>query len=203
MKKCFSLLLVLALVLNVKAQDNEEKEGGFRKENLFTGGNLSLSFFNNTFLIGGSPVLGYRLANFVDAGIVANIQYTSMRDYRGFDDRLRQTTYGGGLFTRLYPVNFIFAQAQFEHNFITQKYIPGNNSSIAGYKLSTSANSMLVGGGYCSGRARDYNSPFFYMSVLWDISGNANSPYTDAYGRSVPIIRAGVNIPLFQRGSGF
>lgn len=199
--------LVLSLFLGcqflIATAQEEEKEGGFRKENLFTGGNLSLSFFNNTFLVGGSPVLGYRIANFVDAGIVANIQYTSIRDFTTFDDRLRQTTYGGGVFTRLYPVNFIFAQAQIEHNFITQKYIPANNSSLQRYKLTTSANSVLVGAGYCSGRAKDFNSAFFYMSVLWDVSGNSNSPYTDGYGRSVPVIRAGFTIPLFQGRSRY
>ena len=202
MKKLILALLVLSSFTVANAQE-EEKEGGFRKENMFTGGNVSLSFFNNTFLVGGSPVLGYRIANFVDAGIVANIQYTSIRDFRTFDDRLRQTTYGGGVFTRLYPVNFIFAQAQYEHNFIAQKYIPATNSSLQNYKLTTSANSVLVGGGYCSGRARDFNSAFFYMSVLWDVSGNSNSPYTDAYGRSVPVIRAGFSIPLFQGKSRF
>ncbi len=197
MKKLLLSLLLFGQFLVVVGQE-EEKEGGFRKENMFTGGNLSLSFFNNTFLVGGSPVLGYRIANFVDAGLVANIQYTSIRDFRTFDDRLRQTTYGGGVFTRLYPVNFLFAQAQYEHNFITQKYKPAANSSLQTYSLTTSANSVLVGGGYCSGRARDFNSAFFYMSVLWDVSGNSNSPYTDGYGRSVPVIRAGFTIPLFQ-----
>ncbi|MBL0132548.1 MAG: hypothetical protein IPP79_00340 [Chitinophagaceae bacterium] len=59
---------------------------------------------------------------------------------------------------------------------------------------------MLVGGGYASGRAPQGNSPFFYMSVLWDVSDNKTSPYKDAYGRSIPIIRAGFNIPLFQGG---
>jgi len=203
MKKRYILtLLCLLSAASLIAQEEEEvKEKGFKKENLFSGGSISLSFFNNTFLVGANPVLGYRIANWIDAGLVVNYQYSSIRDYYQFDDRLRQTIYGGGAFTRLYPVHFLFAQAQFEHNFITQKYLPPNNGTSA--RATTSANSMLVGAGYTQGRDKYGNSGFFYLSVLWDVSGSSNSPYTDAYGRSVPIIRAGFNVPLFQGRRGY
>lgn len=201
MKRILTVICCLSLLIQAKAQDEEEKRG-FKKENLFSGGSISLSFFNNTFLVGASPVLGYRLGRFADAGVVANIQYSSTRDYRAFNDRFRQTLYGGGLFTRLYPVNFLFAQAQYEYNFITVKYKPALNSSIGAYTETISGNSVLVGAGYCSGRDGRANTPFFYMSVLWDVSGNKTSPYTDAYGRSIPVIRAGFNIPLFQGRGG-
>ena len=201
MKKGLFPLLILCSVITTYAQYEDSEKKGFKKENLFSGGSLSLSFFNNTFLIGASPVLGYKIASFIDAGIVVNYQYISIRDYSVFDDRLRQSIYGGGVFTRLYPVNFIFVQAQVEHNFISQKYIPSPNSGTSSYKAKTSANSLLVGGGYTSGRGRYGNTPFFFLSLLFDVSGNKNSPYTDGAGRSVPVIRAGFNIPLFQ-GSG-
>ncbi|MFM9909907.1 MAG: hypothetical protein ACKVOW_11185 [Chitinophagaceae bacterium] len=202
MKKSILAITLAFLISNASAQYDEPENKGFKKENLFTGGSLSLSFFNNTFLIGGSPVLGYKIANFIDAGIVVNYQYTSIRDYSLFDDRLRQSIYGGGVFTRLYPVNFIFAQVQVEHNFISQKYIPPSGSSIGSYKAKTSSNSLLVGGGYATGRAGSGNSPFFYLSLLVDVSGNTNSPYTDGRGRTVPVIRAGFNLPLFQGNGG-
>jgi hypothetical protein len=54
-----------------------------------------------------------------------------------------------------------------------------------------------VGAGYTQGRIPG-NNGFFYLSVLFDVSGNKNSPYTDNYGRTIPIIRAGINIPLFK-----
>ncbi len=202
MKKGLFSLLLFCSIITAKAQYEESEKKGFNKENLFSGGSLSLSFFNNTFLIGASPVLGYKIANFIDAGIVVNYQYISIRDYTVFDDRLRQSIYGGGLFTRLYPVNFIFGQAQVEHNFISQKYIPSPNSGTSSYKAKTSANSLLVGGGYTSGRGKYGNTPFFFLSLLFDVSGNKNSPYTDGAGRSVPVIRAGFNMPLFQGRGG-
>lgn len=200
MKKITAVLLLsFVLTANLTAQDEpaEEEKRGFQKEKLFTGGSVSLAFFNNTFLIGGSPVLGYSLTKWADAGIVANYNYTSYRDVNGvFNDKLRQSVYGGGVFTRLYPVRFLFAQAQFEHNFIRQKYIPatGNAPSTA----TTSGNSMLVGGGYTTNRFPDQGGAFYYVALLFDVSGNKTSPYTDEFGRVIPIIRAGLQIPLFQ-----
>jgi hypothetical protein len=179
------------------AQDEpEEKKKGFKKENLFTGGSVSLAFYNNTFLVGASPVFGYSLANWADLGIVVNYNYTSYRDVFVFDDRVRQKVYGGGGFLKLYPVRFLFAQAQLEHNFIRQKLIDPNGSVYQKNKME--ATSFLVGGGYTTGRYGRGGGPFYYVAVLFDIANNINSPYTDAYGRSIPIIRGGIQIPLFQ-----
>lgn len=203
MKKIFLLIFCMYGFAQVNAQYEEVEKKGFQKENLFSGGSISLSFFNNTFLVGANPVLGYRLANWVDGGVVLNYQWTSIRDYDFIiDNKLRQSIYGGGVFTRLYPVPFIFAQAQFEHNFLSQREIPPPNSGLPENKYKTSGNSFLIGGGYTSGRVRDANTPFFYLSVLFDVSNNKNSPYVDYRGRIIPIIRAGFNIPLFQRGGG-
>lgn len=203
MKKTGMLAVLLLCLVAAHAQYEETEKKGFQKENLFTGGSISLSFFNGTFIIGGNPVFGYRLANWVDAGVVVNYQYTGIRDYFTSGDKLKQNIFGGGVFTRLYPVRFIFAQAQFEHNFINNKYDPAPNSGITLSKDKTSANSFLIGGGYTSGSAPDGRSPFFYLSLLFDVSGNKNSPYVDNQGRSVPVIRAGFNIPLFQGKGGF
>lgn len=193
------LTLVSCLLLTqlVQAQNNGES-GGFSKERLFSGGSISLGFSNNTFQMGANPVLGYSIADWVDAGLVVNYIYTSYRDVYEFNDRLRQSMYGGGAFTRLYPVRFLFAQAQFEHNFIKQKYIPnGGGSSTSD---TQGANSLLLGAGYSTNRYPGSGQPFFYLAVLFDVLDNQYSPYTDAYGRSIPIIRAGIQVPLFQGG---
>lgn len=197
MKKIIlSVVLFVASSTFLLAQEEEEKEKTSFKENLFTGGSVSLAFYSNTFLIGASPVLGYSITKWADAGIVVNYNYTSYRDVSVFDDRLRQTVYGGGVFTKLYPVRFLFAQAQLEHNYIKQKYIPPGGNATSTTK--TDANSFLVGGGYTTGRQGKGGSPFYNLAILFDVSGDNNSPYTDAYGRTIPIIRAGLQIPLFQ-----
>jgi len=199
MKKAgFIITLICFLSISLFAQDDEDDSKGFKKENLFTGGTISLAFYNNTFLVGGNPVFGYNLTKWADLGIVVNYNYTSYRDvsYYGANDKLRQSVYGGGSFVRLYPVRFLFAQAQFERNFIRQKYIPADGSASSTEKFE--ANSFLVGGGYTTNRYPDSGQPFFYLAVLFDIMESTYSPYTDAYNRSIPIIRAGVQIPLFQ-----
>ena len=196
MKRTVLVLSLFAVSIISVAQDDEEKEKRPFKENLFTGGSVSLSFFNNTFLIGGNPVFGYSLTNWADLGLVVNYNYTSYRDVTVFNDRLRQRDYGGGVFAKLYPVRFLFVQAQTEKNFIRQKYLPASGSVPSITKFN--ANSFLVGGGYTTGRNGRGGAPFYYLSILFDVSGDANSPYTDAFGRSIPIIRAGLQIPLFQ-----
>lgn len=199
MKKLFLLpVLLAALCGNAFAQQEEEKEKTPFRENLFTGGSISLAFYNNTFLVGGSPVLGYSFSNWADAGIVVNYNYTSYRDYNFvFNDKLKQYVYGGGGFLKLYPVRFLFAQVQYEHNFIKQNFIPGNGPRQTDKRES---GSFLIGGGYTTGRFGRGGTPFYYLSVLFDVSNDLNSPYTDAYGRAIPIIRGGVQIPLFQGG---
>ena len=192
----FNSLYAQRMPQRQEENNEEEKQKGFKKENLFIGGSVSLAFYNSTFLIGGSPVLGYSIANWMDAGVVVNYNYTSYRDYNFvYNDKLKQTVYGGGVFTKIYPVRFLFVQAQAEHNFIKQKFIPdvGNTQT---YRYD--ANSFLVGGGYTTGRYGKGGPPFFYLAVLFDITGNSNSPYTDGYGRAIPIIRGGIQVPLFQ-----
>src|ERR1044072_1578792 len=125
----YRLPLALLLLISTSAafgQENEnEQPHGFQKDRLFTGGSISFGLGTNTFQVGGSPVFGYSIANWLDAGVLANYNYVSYRDVYVNNDKLRSSTYGGGVFARIYPFGFFFAQAQFEHNFIRQKYIPG------------------------------------------------------------------------------
>ncbi|HLG38687.1 MAG TPA: hypothetical protein VI461_03425 [Chitinophagaceae bacterium] len=210
MKKFFLSAITLLLITDILfAQDEEKEEKGFKKENLFTGGSITLSFFNGQTLLGANPIFGYRLADWVDAGIGFNFVYSGARDYYEFDDRVRQTVYGPGVFTRLYPISFLFAQAQFEHNFTTLKYIAAPGSVFyTNDKIKASANSLLLGAGFAQGREKGSNS-FYYISLLFDVLKNVNSPYINVdYNPNnpsaqpritmAPIIRAGLNIALFE-----
>ena len=202
MRSKLIVFIFIASVISVhtNAQGGEEKEKVPFKQNLFTGGTISLAFYSNTFLVGGSPVLGYSITNWADLGIVINYNYTVYRDYRIFDDRLKQQNFGGGPFVKLYPLRFIFAQAQYEYNFLRLKYIPPPNSGYSEEKDGLEAKSFLVGGGYTTGRMGRGGAPHYYLAILFDVLHEPGSPYTDAYGRSIPIIRGGVQIPLFQGG---
>ena len=196
MKKAIFLLL-LPLCFHVKAQDKDEtpevKKGGFKKEKLFTGGSANIGFSSGSTMLGITPQIGYSITNWADLGINFNLNYVSQRDYNT-TDKIRQTTYGPGAFVRLFPVNFLFATAQYEYNSIHKKLISGG---LPTQKGSINANSFLIGAGYAGGRERGGNS-YYYFSIMWDISGDKNSPYLDQFGRANPVIRAGYNIGLFQ-----
>jgi hypothetical protein len=195
----FGVIGLLFISISAIAQEEQiEVKRGFKKENLFTGGSISLGFSGNSFQAGASPFFGYNLASWVDAGITVNYNYASYRYVAIVDpnDKLRSSTYGGGAFARLYPISFAFVQAQFEHNFINQKLIPGNGTPSS--KTSQEANSLLLGVGYATGRYPHSGQPFFYLSLLFDVLNNEYSPYVRNGGGIIPILRGGLQVPLFQ-----
>jgi len=205
MKSVYSLLLVLLFSANAFAQEDtdEDKKGGFKKENLFTGGSLNLSFGSGTTALGISPYFGYSLNKYVDVAVSAGINYISQRQYDyyyNYQGKIRQTIYGPGAFVRVFPVKFIFLQAQYEYNAIKYKVIYNDNYGLPDEKYRYNASSLLLGAGYAGGREEGSNS-FYYFSVSFDVAGSKNSPYIEynnADKRVIPIIRAGYNFALFQ-----
>jgi len=202
MKKIITTALLVTLVLSGFAQSeedsSEEKTGGFKKEYLFSGGSINLSFFSGVTVLGASPQLGYSVAKWLDAGVLFGYTYSSERDPYN-NDKYRQQIIGPGAFIRLFPINFLYASVEFQHNFILQTYVPGSGGPSSSYKVD--ANSLLVGAGYTSGRSYR-NSPYYYFSVSVDLINNKNSPYTDRYNNLLPVVLAGFNIPLFQGQRG-
>lgn len=198
MKSLVLLLIASGFCICSFAQyEDAERVNGFKKENMFVGGNIQLQFSNIYTALGLSPYVGYSLTKWLDVAASLNFSYTSQRDNYIVGDKIRQTVYGPGAFVRLFPLNFLFAQAHFEQNFIKLKYVPAENSSYTVEDQSFNAQSFLVGGGYAGGRSK-YSGSFYYFAVLWDVAENKNSPYVDYLGRSVPIFRAGYNVALFE-----
>ena len=195
MKKMFLLLFMTAFSITIFAQrdSSEERTGGFQKDKLFTGGDVTVSFYTGGTTLGISPYFGYSLTHWLDAAVSLNFIYQGQKDQYG--DKYRQTNIGPGAFVRLFPIDFLYAQAQYEHNFINAKYIPNNGSGNNRYK--TDVNSLLLGAGYSSGRSEGSNT-YYYLSVMFDVAQLPGSPYVDTYGRLIPVIKAGFNIGLFQ-----
>jgi len=198
MKKSIFLLL-LPLCFHVHAQeqnDNSDEKKGFPKYKLFTGGSATLGLANGSTMIGLTPQFGMSVTDWMDAGVTFNWNYLSENDPNS-PAKVKLNTYGPGAFVRLFPLNFLFATAQYEHNFMSQKYIPGVSGQPA-QTIHYGASSLLLGGGYAGGRQRGGNT-YYYMSVSWDVLGETNSPYVDSYGRSIVQFRVGYNIGLFQK----
>lgn len=204
MKKLFLLFFcasIFALKLSAQTEKDEEEEvkkSFFKKENLITGGNVALGLGSGNFSVGVGPYFGYSVNKYVDVAIGLNYSYISQRD--NFTTlKLRQSVIGPSAFVRLYPVKFLFAHAQYEYNFIKFKQIYGNGIPDDVFKLKVP--SLLIGPGFASGRNADSKS-FYYISVLFDVLKDVNSPYTDNLGRVTPVFRAGYNIALFQGNGG-
>ena len=207
MKKLWALILLFALsVPIVNAQDEEEK-GGFKKENLFTGGSVTLAFYNRQTILGANPILGYKIADWVDAGIGVNYVYSSQRTVVDYGDKVRQHVYGGGPFVRLYPIPQFFIQSQLEQNWSSVTY-HAPDDGVPPIRSKVDATSLLLGGGIASGREKGAVT-FFYFSVMVDVLKDINSPYVNVeYPDNditrqpritmTPIIRGGMNIGLFQ-----
>jgi hypothetical protein len=207
MKKILMLCLVTVFILSysdaqtIKEENEEQNKGGFKKENLFAGGNVAVGFGTGSFSFGLGPYIGYSFNKYIDVAVSLNYNYISQRDYYVEGDKLRNSVIGPGGFVRIYPVKFLFAHAQYEQNFLKAKYFPAPNSFYQLQEEKLSVGSLLVGPGFASGRDED-NKSFYYFSVLFDVAKNINSPYLDGSGRLNPIIRAGFNIALFQGDGG-
>lgn len=174
-----------------KNDEEESQQGGFRKDMLFTGGNVNIGFFNGVTVLGATPQLGYSVTNWLDAGISVGYTYTSQSV--ASDYKVRQTIIGPGAFARIFPIQFLFASIQYEHNFIRVKQIVSGNSFIN----KVNAGSLLLGLGYTSGKD-GRNQPYYYFSVAFDVMNNINSPYRTVANEVYPVVNAGFNIPLFQ-----
>lgn len=198
MKHLLTILLLAASLSTNAQRDEEEEKNGFDLNRMYVGGSINLGFGSGSFAIGGNPQVGYSLTNWLDAGITTNLVYGSQRyNFNGIDIRQRSWTYGGGPFVKIFPINMIHLQAQYEYNFIK-----GNVENLQnGFReeFSVSAPSLLVGAGYGQ---RVIGQSSFFTTILFDITKNDNSPYVTAEGNSkiaMPVVRAGFTVYLGRK----
>lgn len=194
MKKLCIVLLALTLVQIASAQEETEEKKGFRKENLFIGGNFGLTIGDYT-LINISPQVGYRFNKYVAAGAGINAQYASekQRNYSG-DVIYRDSRgiLGLNVFGRVYPLQYIMLQVQPEANYIfgRQKYYD-NNQTLTTDLDAEIVPSLLLGGGAVlpSGRSS------LVIAVFWDALYDPNKTNRSPYGKR-PFLTIGYNINL-------
>ena len=175
----------------VNTYTDEGSGTGFRKENLFVGGGLGLGFGSYDFNVGINPEVGYSLTRWLDAGIVGNFNYTSVRadpNYN-YNIRTRQFSYGGGLFARVYVLPFLFFTVQPEFNWLSVNQKSMDNGETQNF--SANAPSVLLGIGYGQ---RVVGQSNFYIALMFDAVDNKYSPYNDINGHPLPVIRAGFDI---------
>lgn len=173
MKNCFLAICMVALALTGFSQDNTET-GGFKKENLFLGGNFGLSLGDYT-LINLSPQLGYRFNRYLAAGMGINAIYSSNKEYFNGQPYLKTTRgiVGLNVFGRVYPLKNIMLQLQPEGNYLFGKlhFYDNNQSTSLDAEIVPS---LLAGGGVVLPSG---GKSAFIVSVFFDMLNNVNSPY--------------------------
>ena len=180
-KLLFSLFVCAAFIGKAQnEQDNVGEEKGFKKENVFVGGNFGLTFGDYT-LINLSPQVGYRFTRFFAAGVGINGQYVGFKD-RAFNGdvyrKVSQGVAGLNIFGRVFPIsNFgLYLQAQPEANYLFGKEIYYQPSKEE-YKLdATIAPSFLLGGGIILGSGGRGGA---MISVMYDVLQHEDSPYSN------------------------
>ncbi len=170
---------------------SKDDSKGFKQENIFLGGGLNIGFSSGSFGVGLNPEIGYSIAHWLDAGVAVNTSYNTISADYNYGVSQKSFNYGAGVFTRIYPVPFLFLQIQPEHNW-------SNNTLRDPYtdisqKINFQSNSVLAGIGYSN---RSVGQGNFYTVIMIDLLSDKNSPYRDGYNRILPVIRAGFNFYL-------
>ncbi len=196
MKWLFTSILTLSTLVCF-AQEVEiidDRKGQFKQENIFIGTSLNLGISNRFFTVGLNPEIGYSINKWLDAGVSINFNYNT-QSFVDFNNvvyqRNKSFIYGAGTFVRIWPANFLYIQAQPEHNWIdaSAKDVSTNQSFVTKYNVS----SLLLGVGYGT---RNIGSSISYVTLMIDVLQNFNSPYRDQLNDPLPVFRAGFGIYL-------
>ena len=197
-------LLIFSFKLNAQNENQNDTSNtnllqnyGFDKHKLFAGGSVNIGYGSgngvSTFAIGALPEIGYTFKNWLDLGLAFNINYYSGSEYIDLYDPsydvpgYKATSYGAGIFARVHPFEQFFFQVQPEiDNYsikqtylgITQKYFHTSTSYLTG-----------IGWGQ-----RIIGESSFYTLIMVDLGNEKNTPYKDAQGNVLPVIRAGFNL---------
>jgi hypothetical protein len=156
------------------------QQSGDPGNKLFFGGNFGVSFGNST-LVNVSPLVGYRFNDWFAAGGGVNFIYSSFTTRDGSGNKVFTDSYGTaglGIFGRVYPIRFLFAQVRPELNYVwgKTKYFYGNlpEQTYPGKLVP----SVLVGGGVALPAGRGA----ILLSLNYDIVQDKRSPYgTNAF----------------------
>ena len=185
----FTLISHLAQAQNIIQTQKLLEE---QKPILF-GGGLLLGGGNNSFQLGLNPELLKSYNKYIDAGVIANIYYSSFNLAFGSNEKIKNFQLGAGVFTRIWPLEQFFIQIQPEYN---RTWTSANNYSN-GIRARTSfgATSILGGIGYGTHNANGMS----YFSVMIDLLNADQSPYKIGQSRAQPIIRAGAGFPIFRK----
>ena len=169
-------------VMAAREQERQQQQAQQDQKPWFFGGGAVLGFSSGSGAIGVSPMVGYKLNNYVDAGMGVNLIY----HYNNYYTRNRAFNVGLMPFVRAFPINNFFAQLQFEQGWINGSHLSGGTKTKYNYDYQALIGSV----GYAN---RVNGRVGFFMSVGIDLLKHPNSPYRYSDGTIMPVISTGVN----------
>jgi hypothetical protein len=164
-------------------QDSVEEKKGFDPQRLVIGGSLGASFGNYTF-VNVSPQVGYMFNQYITAGAGINYIYNSYKYSNG--DRDNYSFAGINLFSRVFPVRFLFLSVQPEINYSWGKYKTESPSLPDIDYGGAWVPAFLVGAGAVLSPG---GKGGIFLSIQYDVVQNGRSPYG--------------TVPYFNIGFGF
>lgn len=200
-KKIYTTLLILSFTLIshlAQAQNIIQTQKILEEEKpILFGGGLLLGGGSNSFQLGINPELLKSYNKYIDAGVIANIYYSSFSISLGSNEKIKNFQLGAGVFARVWPIEQFFIQIQPEYNRTWTSSKNYSSEYNGGVRASTSygATSILGGIGYGTHNANGMS----YFSVMIDLLNADQSPYKIGQARAQPIIRAGAGFPIFRK----
>lgn len=158
--------------------------GGFDKSRLVYGGGLYGGGGSNMISIGASPIIGYRLTDYLAAGVSLGYKYFYSKNYFPvYNFQWQRTDYYNlnnhifvpGLWTRARIYQNFFAHAEFEYNISTYKYHDidyQNNQQHISYRVTETVPCLLLGAGV---RQPVSENAAFVIYALYDVLQNIPS----------------------------
>lgn len=166
------LLIALTFAIQAKTIGQESNTTDQNNKNNLrnrwvVGGDLAASFGTVTY-INLSPRVGYRINSKLTAG--TGLVYNYLRDnrFKGFEF----SNYGGLIFANYSIMPELMLVSEFQ-NLSVERY-----SEFSGQKMRVPVNVLFVGAAY---RLQLGEKSFGYISLLYDVFEDINSPYSNPY----------------------
>lgn len=165
------ICLMVHSAVNAQYDENNPYASLPFKKRLFYGGDVGLSFGTITY-IRIAPLIGYNLNPKLSVGLSPSYEYYS--DNRT-TPKFTSTMYGGSAFARYFVLPSIFLQASPE--VLNLESVPQQNPITGDFEITGNRVTipiLLLGGGFSQ---RSPNGSGFFISVLYDVIQDLNSPY--------------------------
>lgn len=184
MKQLLLLLLALFLSLVACAQaaesvvvaSNQEKQSMNRKDKIYYGGNIGLSFGSYT-MIAVRPLLGYKFTPKLSGGIKLSYEY--VKDTR-YSSSYKTSNYGGSLFSRYRIIPPLYLHAEYASiNYQLHNLNGESNREWVPFLLMGAGYSQKVG-----------SNSWLNFQILFDVLQSDKSPYKS----SEPFYSVGIGV---------